>query len=150
MLKVLQNYSTDILMAYPGLFLFIFGHFEVISIHFLTNQCEDMSIKYSVLRSNPQSLEHESSPVTSRPSLPSIFYWWYYLLIFRQLHKEFKQRKKRRLKEAARKAQSVNDMIEHGLGHKGIKYWHTNVCYLITNADIDIQFWGSNVYAMWE
>ena len=82
----LINAETHILIQFCCLFFFlngptrplfriIFGLFKQTSIHFLQkNQCENFLIPSSIWRrdSNPQPLNHESSPITTRPGLPPL------------------------------------------------------------------------------
>ena len=59
-------------MGQPGLFSVYFRSFQTnINAIFTTNQCEKMSILYSLRcrDSNPRPLDHESSPTTTRPGL---------------------------------------------------------------------------------
>ena len=58
-------------MAQPGLFLFIYGLFKQ-TIKFLQQMNVKKSCPSSIWHwdSNPQPLEHESSPITTRPGLP--------------------------------------------------------------------------------
>ena len=56
----------------PASFLFIFGLFQTNNSIFTTNQCEKLSCPSSIRHqdSNPQLLERESPPITTRPGLP--------------------------------------------------------------------------------
>ena len=58
-------------MGQPGLFFVYFQSFQTNNIIFTTNQCEKMSCPSSLRRldSNPQPLERESPPITTRPGL---------------------------------------------------------------------------------
>ena len=62
-------------------FLFLMGHIRPLFVYFrffkqtvqffTTNQCDKLSIQYKVCGdSNPQPLEHDSSPITTSPWLP--------------------------------------------------------------------------------
>ena len=53
-----------------GLFLFYFRSFQTNNTIFPTNQCEKYPSRIWCRDSNPQPLEHESSPITIRPGLP--------------------------------------------------------------------------------
>ena len=50
----------------PASFSSIFG-FSNKHYNFKTNKCEKMSIQYTVLGFEPITLQHESSPITTRP-----------------------------------------------------------------------------------
>ena len=54
----------------PGLFLYIFGLFRTNNSIFATNQCQKCPSSIWRRDSNPLCLEHESSPITTRPGLP--------------------------------------------------------------------------------
>ena len=58
--------------AKAGLFFVYFHSFQTNNINFTTNQCEKMSCPSSIQCRdlNPQPLEHESSPINTRPGLP--------------------------------------------------------------------------------
>ena len=58
--------------ANPGLFFVYFLSFQTNNTIFTTNQCEKMSSPSSIRYrdSNPQPLEHEFPPITTRPGLP--------------------------------------------------------------------------------
>ena len=58
--------------ANPGLFFIYFWYFQTNNTIFTPNQCEKMLFTSSIQHrySNPQPLEHESSPKTTRPGLP--------------------------------------------------------------------------------
>ena len=59
--------------ANPGLFFIYFQSFQTnINTIFTINQCEKMSMASSIWYrdSNPQPLNHESTPITTRPGLP--------------------------------------------------------------------------------
>ena len=61
-------------LANPDLVFVYFRSFQTHSnIIFTTNHCEKMSIPSSIQcrDSNPRPLDHESSPITTRPGLPS-------------------------------------------------------------------------------
>ena len=55
--------------ANPGLFFVYFRSFQTNNTIFTTNQCEKISIQYTVPGLNPQPLIHESSSITTRPGL---------------------------------------------------------------------------------
>ena len=66
-------------LANPGLFFVYFRSLQRnINTIFTTNQCEQTSCQSSIQcwDSNPQPLEHESSPITTRPGLPPTAYLW--------------------------------------------------------------------------
>ena len=66
--------------AIPGLFLVYFRSFQTnINAIFITDQCEKMSGPSSIWRRdlNPQPLEREPPPITTRPGLPPILYTLY-------------------------------------------------------------------------
>ena len=53
----------------PASFSFIFGLFKQTIQLFTTNQCEKCPTSIWRQDSNPRPLEHESSPITTRPGL---------------------------------------------------------------------------------
>ena len=63
--------------ANPGLFIVYFWSFQTNNTIFTTNQCIKMSCPSSIRHqdSNPQSLECESPPITTRPGLPPKRYY---------------------------------------------------------------------------
>ena len=56
----------------PASFSFIFRFFQTINTILTTNQCEKMACPSIIWRwdLNPRPLEHEFSPITTRPGLP--------------------------------------------------------------------------------
>ena len=72
-LGVLDNFS-DLIVLYNFL-MFIFGLFQTNNTVLTTNQCEKMSCPSSIWRwdSNPQPLDRESSPITTRTGQTALF-----------------------------------------------------------------------------
>ena len=75
-MNVCANYSIFLKKwAYPGLFFVYFQSFSNKHYKFLQQiYVKKMSIQYKVPDSNPQPLERESPPITTRPGLlPKLF-----------------------------------------------------------------------------
>ena len=79
--KQLPMYDECCLLYYlffkwtnPGIFFVYFWSFLTNNSIFTTNQCEKMSFPSSIgcRDSNPRLLEHQCSPITTRPGLPSL------------------------------------------------------------------------------